>query len=207
MSRIGRMPVVIPAGVTVQIADGNHITVKGPLGTLERTFNERMSFNMEGNQVHVTRPTDEKEDRALHGLSRALLQDMVTGVSEGYKKVLLIIGVGYKAVKQGKTLQLFLGHSLMPGSGLPQDKFLMQDTATIKLSVPNDDEIKKAGIDKMTTEKINSGMIIVVEGIDKQEVGQVAAVIRSKRPPEPYHGKGVKYSDEHIRRKAGKAGK
>ena len=207
MSRIGRMPVAIPAGVTVQIAEGNHITVKGPLGTLERTFNERMNFAIEGNQVHVTRPTDEKEDKAVHGLSRALLQDMVTGVSKGYEKVLLIIGVGYKAVKQGKTLQLFLGHSLMPGSGLPQEKFLMQDTDTIKLSVPNDDEIKKAGIDKMTTEKINSGMVIVVEGIDKQEVGQVAAVIRSKRPPEPYHGKGVRYIDENVRRKAGKTGK
>ena len=207
MSRIGRMPVVIPAGVTVQIADGNHITVKGPLGTLERTFNERMSFNMEGNQVHVTRPTDEKEDKAIHGLSRALLQDMVTGVSQGYEKVLLIIGVGYKAVKQGKTLQLFLGHSLMPGSGLPQEKFIMQDTDTIKLSVPSEDEIKKAGYDKLTTEKISSSMVIVVKGIDKQEVGQVAAVIRSKRPPEPYLGKGIKYEGEHIRRKAGKTGK
>ena len=207
MSRIGRMPVAIPAGVTVQIADGNHITVKGAKGTLERTFNERMTFTVEGNQILVTRPTDEKEDKAIHGLSRALLQDMVTGVSEGYKKVLMIIGVGYKAVKQGKTLQLFLGHSLMPGSGLPQDKFLMQDTDTIKLSVPNDDEIKKAGIDKMTTEKISSGMVIVVEGIDKQEVGQVAAVIRGKRPPEPYHGKGVRYIDENVRRKAGKTGK
>ena len=207
MSRIGRMPVVIPAGVTVQIADGNHITVKGPLGTLERTFNERMSFNMEGNQVHVTRPTDEKEDRALHGLSRALLQDMVIGVSKGYEKVLMIIGVGYKAVKQGKTLQLFLGHSLMPGSGLPQDKFLIQDTATIKYEVPSEDEIKKAGYDKLTTEKISSSMIIVVKGIDKQEVGQAAAVIRGKRPPEPYHGKGVRYIDENVRRKAGKTGK
>ena len=207
MSRIGRMPVVIPAGVTVQIADGNHITVKGPLGTLERTFNERMSFNMEGNQVHVTRPTDEKEDRALHGLSRALLQDMVTGVSKGYEKVLMIIGVGYKAVKQGKTLQLFLGHSLMPGSGLPQDKFLLQDTATIKYEVPSEDEIKKAGYDKLTTEKVSSSMIIVVKGIDKQEVGQAAAVIRGKRPPEPYHGKGVRYINENVRRKAGKTGK
>ena len=207
MSRIGRMPVAIPAGVTVQIADGNHITVKGPKGTLERTFSNRMTFVAEGNQVLVTRSTDEKEDKALHGLSRALLQDMVTGVSEGYKKVLMIIGVGYKAVKAGKTLQLFLGHSLMPGSGLPQEKFLMQDTDTIKYSVPNDDEIKKAGIDKMTTEKISSGMIIVVEGIDKQEVGQAAAVIRGKRPPEPYHGKGVRYIDENVRRKAGKTGK
>ena len=207
MSRIGRMPVVIPAGVTVQIGEGNHITVKGPLGTLERTFNERMSFSIEGNEVHVTRPTDEKEDRSIHGLSRALLQDMVIGVSQGYQKVLMIIGVGYKAVKTGKTLQLFLGHSLMPGTGLPQEKFIMQDTDSIKLEVPSEDEIKKAGIDKMTTEKINSGMIVIVKGINKQEVGQMAAVIRGKRPPEPYHGKGVKYSDEGIRRKAGKAGK
>ena len=184
MSRIGRMPVVIPAGVTVQIGEGNHITVKGPLGTLERTFNERMSFSIEGNEVHVTRPTDEKQDKSVHGLSRALLQDMVTGVSQGYQKILMIIGVGYKAVKTGKTLQLFLGHSLMPGTGLPQEKFIMQDTDSIKLEVPSEDEIKKAGIDKLTTEKVSSSMIIVVKGIDKQEVGQVAAVIRSKRPPE-----------------------
>ena len=207
MSRIGRMPVVIPAGVTVQIADGNFITVKGPLGTLERQFSDRMTFAIEDNQVLVTRPTDEKQDRSVHGLSRALLQDMVTGVSVGYKKVLMIIGVGYKAVKQGKTLQLFLGHSLMPGSGLPQEKFIMQDTDTITLEVPSEDEIKKQGIDKMTTEKVSSSMIIVVKGIDKQEVGQTAAVIRGKRPPEPYHGKGVRYIDENVRRKAGKTGK
>ena len=137
---------------------------------------------------------------ALHG-------DVVIGVSQGYQKVLMIIGVGYKAVKTGKTLQLFLGHSLMPGTGLPQEKFIMQDTDSIKLEVPTEDEIKKAGIDKMTTEKVSSSMIIVVKGIDKQEVGQVAAVIRSKRPPEPYHGKGVRYIDENVRRKAGKTGK
>ena len=207
MSRIGRMPVVIPAGVTVQIADGNHITVKGPLGTLVRDFNERMTFTVEDNQVLVTRPTDEKEDRSIHGLSRALLQDMVTGVSQGYQKVLMIVGVGYKAVKQGKNLQLFLGHSLMPGTGLPQEKFIISDTDSIKIEVPTEDEIKKAGIDKMTTEKVSSSMIIVVKGIDKQEVGQMAAVIRGKRPPEPYHGKGVRYIDENVRRKAGKTGK
>ncbi len=207
MSRIGRMPVVIPAGVTVQIAEGNHITVKGPLGTLERTFSDRMTFQQEGNTILVTRPTDEKADRSVHGLSRALLQDMVTGVSEGYKKVLMIIGVGYKAVKQGKNLQLFLGHSLMPETGLPQEKFILSDTDSIKLEVPSEDEIKKQGIDKMTTEKVSSSMIIVVRGIDKQEVGQMAAVIRGKRPPEPYHGKGVRYIDENVRRKAGKTGK
>ncbi len=207
MSRIGRMPVALPAGVTVQIAEGNHITVKGPLGTLERTFNERMNFTQEGNEILVTRPTDEKEDRSIHGLSRALLQDMVTGVSQGYQKVLMIIGVGYKAVKQGKNLQLFLGHSLMPGTGLPQEKFIISDTDSIKLEVPTEDEIKKAGIDKMTTEKVSSSMIVVVKGIDKQEVGQMAAVIRGKRPPEPYHGKGVRYINENVRRKAGKTGK
>lgn len=207
MSRIGRMPIAIPAGVTVSVADGNVVTVKGPLGTLTKNLNPRMEITVEGAVVTVKRPTEDKEDRALHGLTRALLQDMVTGVSEGYKKVLMIVGVGYKAVKQGKNLQLFLGHSLMPVTGLPQDKFILTDTDTIKLEVPTEDEIKKQGIDKMTTEKVSSSMIIVVKGIDKQEVGQTAAVIRSKRPPEPYHAKGVRYIDESIRRKAGKTGK
>ena len=206
MSRIGRMPVEIPAGVTVTV-NGNTVTVKGPKGTLTQSFSERMTIAGEGNQALVTRPTDEKEDKSLHGLTRALLQNMVTGVHTGYKKVLMIIGVGYKAVKTGKDLQLYMGHSLMPKVGTPQAKFIISDTDTVKLSVPNDNEIKAQGIDKMTTEKINSGLIIVVEGIDKQEVGQMAAVIRGKRPPEPYHGKGIRYIDEYVRRKAGKTGK
>ena len=206
MSRIGRMPVEIPAGVTVTV-NGSVVTVKGPKGTLTQTFNDRMNIAVEGNQVIVTRPTDEKEDRSVHGLTRALLQNMVTGVSVGYKKVLLVIGVGYKVVKTGKDLQLYLGHSLMPGKGVPQAKYIISETDTVKLSVPTEAEIKAQEIDKMTTEKINSGNVIVVEGIDKQEVGQMAAVIRGKRPPEPYHGKGVRYVDEYVRRKAGKTGK
>ena len=206
MSRIGRMPVEIPAGVTVTV-NGNTVTVKGPKGTLTKSFSERITVAVEGNQVLVTRPTDEKEDRSLHGLTRALVQNMVTGVHTGYKKILMIMGVGYKAVKTGKDLQLYLGYSLMPGVGTPQAKYIVSDTDTVKLSVPNEGEIKAQGIDKMTTEKINGGLIIVVEGIDKQEVGQMAAVIRGKRPPEPYHGKGIRYIDEYVRRKAGKTGK
>ena len=206
MSRIGRMPVEIPAGVTVTV-NGNNVTVKGPKGTLTDNFSERMTITVEGNQVLVQRPTDEKEDRSVHGLTRALIQNMVTGVSQGYKKVLMIIGVGYKAVKTGKDLQLYVGHSLMPGKGTPQEKFIISDTDTVKLSVPNEAEIKAQGIDQMTTEKVNGGIIIVVEGANKQEVGQMAAVIRGKRPPEPYHGKGIRYIDETVRRKAGKTGK
>ena len=206
MSRIGRMPVEIPAGVTVTV-NGNTVTVKGPKGTLTETFSDRMSIALEGNQVVVTRSTDEKEDKSLHGLTRALIQNMVTGVSAGYRKVLMIIGVGYKAVKSGKDLQLYVGHSLMPGKGTPQEKFIISDTDTVKLSVPTEAEIKAQGIDQMTTEKVNGGIIIVVEGANKQEVGQMAAVIRGKRPPEPYHGKGIRYIDETVRRKAGKTGK
>ena len=206
MSRIGRMPVEIPAGVTVTV-NGNTVTVKGPKGTLTESFNERMTIALEGNQVLVTRPTDEKEDRSVHGLTRALIQNMVTGVSTGYRKILIILGVGYKAVKAGKDLQRFLGYSLMPGTGLPQAKYIISDTDTVKISVPAEAEIKAQGIDKMTTEKINGGIVIVVEGANKQEVGQMAAVIRSKRAPEPYHGKGIRYIDETVRRKAGQTGK
>ena len=188
MSRIGRMPIAIPAGTTITVADGNVVTVKGKLGTLTEKFSSRMSIKVEGNEVIVTRPTDEKEDKSLHGLTRALLFNMVEGVTNGYSKKLEVVGVGYKVVKQGKTLQLYLGHSLMPGSGLPQAKFCMNEEDGITFEVPD-------------------ANTIIVKGIDKQKVGQTAAVIRSKRPPEPYHGKGVKYENEYIRRKSGKAGK
>ncbi len=206
MSRIGRMPVEIPAGVTVTV-DGNKVTAKGPVGTLTEEFSPRMTIKVEGNHIIVERPTDEKEDRSLHGLTRALIHNMVVGVSQGFKKILMIYGVGYKAVKVGNDLQLFMGYSLMPDTALPQAKYIISDTDAVKLSVPSDDEIKKQGIDKMTSEKINSGLIIVVSGADKQAVGQMAAVIRGKRPPEPYHAKGIRYIDEKIRRKVGKTGK
>ena len=188
MSRIGRMPIAIPAGTTVTVADENVVTVKGKLGTLTEKFSSRMSIKVEGNEVLVTRPTDEKEDRSVHGLTRALLFNMVEGVTNGYSKKLEVVGVGYKVVKQGKTLQLYLGHSLMPGSGLPQERFCMNEEDGITFEVPDSNTI-------------------IVKGIDKQKVGQIAAVIRGKRPPEPYHGKGVKYANEYVRRKSGKAGK
>ena len=190
MSRIGRMPITVPAGVTVTVADGNVVTVKGPLGTLTQTFNTRMTIAQEGNVVTVTRPTDEKEDRSIHGLTRALLNNMIVGVSQGFSKTLEIIGVGYKAAKVGKTVQLYLGHSLTK-NGTPQEKFCITEPEGITLEVA----------DKAVP------ITITVKGIDKQAVGQMAAVIRGKRPPEPYHGKGVKYSDEKIRRTAGKTGK
>ena len=186
MSRIGRMPVEIPAGVTVTVAEGNVVTVKGPLGTLTETFSSVLTIAVEGNVATVTRPDDEKETRSLHGLTRALLNNMVVGVTTGYSKTLEVVGVGYKVAKQGKNLMLYLGHSLV--NGLPQSSLVVAEPDGITFEVPNPNTI-------------------VVKGINKQAVGQIAAVIRGKRPPEPYHGKGVKYSDEHIRRKAGKAGK
>ena len=186
MSRIGRMPVAVPAGVTVTIADGNVVTVKGPLGTLTETFAEVITIKQEGAELIVTRPNDDKEVRSLHGLTRALLNNMVVGVTTGYSKTLEVVGVGYKVAKQGKNLMLYLGHSLV--NGMPQAHLVVAEPEGITFEVPNPNTI-------------------VVKGINKQAVGQIAAVIRSKRPPEPYHGKGVKYSDEHIRRKAGKAGK
>ena len=186
MSRIGRMPITVPAGVTVTIADGNVVTVKGPLGTLTEKFNENMAIALENGELTVTRPNDEKENRSLHGLTRALLANMVEGVTNGYTKTLEVVGVGYKVVKQGKKIQLFLGHSLV--NGIPQEKFIVEEPEGVTFDVPNPNTI-------------------VIKGYNKQVVGQIAAVIRGKRPPEPYHGKGVKYSDEYIRRKAGKTGK
>ena len=186
MSRIGRMPIAVPANVTVTIADGNVVTVKGPLGTLSEKLSTKLTIKQENNEIVVTRHSEEKEDKSLHGLSRALIANMVKGVTEGYSKTLEVVGVGYKVAKQGKTLQLFLGHSLV--NGMPQEKFLVTEPEGITFEVPNPNTI-------------------VVKGYSKQAVGQIAAVIRGKRPPEPYHGKGVKYSDEYIRRKAGKTGK
>lgn len=188
MSRIGRMPVALPAGVTVTIGEENVITVKGPKGTLTEKFPSVISFEQEANTVSVKRPDDEKETRSLHGLSRALLHNMVVGVSDGFEKKLEIVGVGYKVVKQGTAIQLFLGYSLMPETGLPQAKYIYEAPEGITFDVPDSNTI-------------------IVKGIDKQKVGQVAAEIRGKRPPEPYKGKGVKYSGEAIRRKAGKTGK
>ncbi len=188
MSRIGRMPIAIPEGTKVAIAEGNTVTVTGKLGTLTETFSTRMNIAQEGNELIVTRPTDDKEDRSLHGLTRALLANMVEGVTNGYAKKLVIVGVGYRVVKQGKTLQLYLGHSLMPNTGLPQSKFCIPEEDGITFDVPDSNTI-------------------IVKGIDKQKVGQMAAVLRGKRPPEPYHGKGVKYENEYVRRKSGKAGK
>ena len=179
MSRIGRMPITVPAGVTVTVGENNYVTVKGPKGTLEQQLNGRMTIAQEGNVIVVTRPTDEKEDRSIHGLTRTLVNNMVEGVSKGYAKTLEIVGVGYRAEKQGAKIVLGLGYS---------HPVVFEEKDGVKFEVPDN-----------TT--------IIVKGIDKQAVGQMAAVIRSKRPPEPYLGKGIKYSGERSRRKAGKTGK
>ena len=179
MSRIGRMPITVPAGVTVTVGENNFVTVKGPKGTLEQQLNSRMTITQNGTEIVITRPTDEKEDRSLHGLTRALLNNMVVGVSTGYSKKLEVVGVGYRVAMQGTKLVLNLGYSHPINIDQPAD---------LKIETPD-------------------ANTIIVSGADKQAVGQLAAVIRSKRPPEPYHGKGVKYSDEYIRRKAGKTGK
>ena len=179
MSRIGRAPIAVPAGVTVTIADGNVVTVKGPLGELKQTFSANLTIAQEENNLVVTRPNDEKENRALHGLTRTLLNNMVVGVTAGFQKKLEIVGVGYRVEKQGTKLNLGLGYS---------HPVVFEEQNGVKFEVPDN-----------TT--------IIVKGIDKQAVGQMAAVIRSKRPPEPYLGKGIKYTGERIRRKAGKTGK
>lgn len=178
MSRIGRMPIAIPAGVTVDIAENNKVTVKGPKGTLERVLPGEMELNMEGAIINVNRPNDLKKMKALHGLTRTLLNNMVVGVTAGYEKKLEVNGVGYKAAKAGKTLTLSLGYS---------HPVIMEDPAGIESTV--------------------EGNAIFVRGIDKEKVGQFAAEIRDKRRPEPYKGKGIKYADEVIRRKVGKTGK
>ena len=179
MSRIGREPIAIPAGVNVTIADGNVVTVKGPLGELTQSFNTALTIAVEGDKILVTRPNDEKENRALHGLTRTLVNNMVVGVSKGYEKKLEIVGVGYRVEKQSGKIVLGLGYS---------HPVVFEEKDGVKFDVPD-----------QTT--------IIVKGINKQAVGQVAAVIRSKRPPEPYLGKGIKYTGEQIRRKAGKTGK
>ena len=180
MSRIGRMPIAIPAGVTVEIAENNKVTVKGPKGTLERVLPAEMEIKVEGAEVVVSRPNDLKKMKSLHGLTRTLIANMVTGVTAGYEKVLEINGVGYRAQKNGKTLVLSLGYSHPVEMVDPEGLESVVDTANNK---------------------------ITVKGIDKEKVGQYAAEIRSKRAPEPYKGKGIKYAEEHIRRKEGKAGK
>ena len=179
MSRIGRMPSAVPAGVTVTIGEGNVVTVKGPKGELSQTFASCLTIKQEGAEVVVTRSSDEKEVRALHGLTRALLNNMVVGVTNGFSKKLEIVGVGYKVEKAGKKMTLSLGYS---------HPIFVEETDGVTFDVPD-------------------ANTIIVNGIDKQAVGQIAAQIRSFRKPEPYHGKGVKYFDERIRRKAGKTGK
>ncbi len=179
MSRIGREPIAVPAGVTITISDSNYVTVKGPLGELAQQFASVLTIALDGATLTVTRPNDQKEVRALHGLTRTLLNNMVIGVTKGYEKKLEIVGVGYRVEKKGKQLVLGLGYS---------HPVVFEEKDGVTFECPNN-----------TT--------ILVKGIDKQAVGQVAAVIRSKRPPEPYLGKGVKYAGERIRRKAGKTGK
>ena len=179
MSRIGRMPIAVPAGVTVDIAENNKVTVKGPKGTLERVLPAEMDIKLEDGHIVVTRPNDLKKMKSLHGLTRSLLNNMVHGVTEGYEKVLEVNGVGYKAQKQGKKLVLSLGYS-----------------HPVEMEDPEGLESVLEGQNK-----------IVIKGIDKEKVGQYAAEIRGKRRPEPYKGKGIKYADEVIRRKVGKTGK
>ena len=177
MSRIGRAPITVPAGVEVKV-DGQHVAVKGPKGALEMNVAPTMKVEVEAGVIHVSRPDDAKENRSLHGLTRTLVNNMVIGVSEGFSKTLEVNGVGYRAAKEGKNLVLNVGYS---------HQVIMPETEDIQIEVPNPNQI-------------------IVKGIDKQKVGQFAAEVREKRPPEPYKGKGIKYDYEHIRRKEGKTG-
>ena len=178
MSRIGNKPIAIPAGVEVKV-NGNTVSVKGPKGTLENSFKEQMAISVEGSEILVKRPDDTKENRSLHGLTRTLIANMVEGVVNGYSKELEVNGVGYRAQKQGKSLVLNLGFS---------HQVIMDEIPGISIEVPNPNKV-------------------IISGTDKQQVGQFAAEVREKRPPEPYKGKGIKYVGEYIRRKEGKAGK
>lgn len=178
MSRIGKKPITIPAGVDVKI-NGSEVTVKGPKGELKNTFNPEMAIAMEGTEIIVTRPSDNKNHRSLHGLTRTLIANMVEGVSKGYSKELEVNGVGYRVQKQGNNLVMNLGFS---------HQVIMPEIAGISIEVPAPNKI-------------------IISGADKQKVGQFAAEVREKRPPEPYKGKGIKYVDEYIRRKEGKAAK
>ncbi|MBS5688760.1 MAG: 50S ribosomal protein L6 [Firmicutes bacterium] len=177
MSRIGRAPITVPAGVEVKV-DGQHVSVKGPKGALEMNVAPTMKVEVEAGVVHVTRPNDDKMNRSLHGLTRTLINNMVVGVSEGFSKTLEVNGVGYRASKEGKNLVLNVGYS---------HQVIMPETEDIQIDVPNPNQI-------------------IVKGIDKQKVGQFAAEVRGKRPPEPYKGKGIKYDYEVIRCKEGKTG-
>ena len=179
MSRIGRAPITVPAGVEISIADNNVVTVKGAKGTLTQQFNNNMAIAMDNGVLTVTRPNDAKENRALHGLTRTLINNMITGVTTGFSKTLEIQGVGYRAAKEGKNLVMNLGYS---------HQVIMSENEDIQIEVPDANHI-------------------VIKGIDNQKVGQFAADTRSKRPPEPYKGKGIRYQGEYVRVKEGKTGK
>ena len=178
MSRIGRAPITVPAGVEVKVDENNHITVKGPKGTLERNLVPQMNIEVAEGVIRVTRPDDSKENRSLHGLTRTLVDNMVVGVTQGFEKKLEINGVGYRAVKEGKNLVLNIGFS---------HQVTVSENDDIQIEVPDANHV-------------------VIKGIDKQKVGQFAADVRGKRPPEPYKGKGIKYDYEVVRRKEGKTG-
>lgn len=179
MSRIGKLPIPVPAGVTVTIGEDNLVTVKGPKGTLSQKINKEITVTQEGSELHVTRPTDAKPHRSMHGLYRSLVNNMVVGVTKGFEKVLVMEGVGYRAQVQGKQLTLNVGYSHPVVFDAPE-------TITFEAPAPTR---------------------IIVKGIDKQQVGAIAADIRAVRKPEPYLGKGIRYENEHIRRKEGKTGK